>query len=151
MSSNRKQRRGISLMMVTAVIAVASVMGLAMLSSSVLQSEASSSQGGSVQADGLAESGVDLGIYYLQNLNKWGAAPWPTATLSVGGTYGPVNQNLGAAIPGSFDLKIQRLTTTQYLVSATGNGVSSLGTIQRTLSATVDVNYFNYGASATNA
>jgi len=122
-----------------------------MLSSSTLQAQASSSQNGAVQADALSESGVNLGLYYLQNLNKWGAAPWPTATLAVGGTYGPVNQNLGAAIPGTFDLKIQRITPTQYVVTSTGNGVSSLGTIQRTLTATVDVNYFNYGVSATNA
>ena len=52
MATNRSKRPGFSLMMVTAVVAVAAVLGLAILTSNTLQVQASSSQDRVVQAHG---------------------------------------------------------------------------------------------------
>jgi hypothetical protein len=137
-------------MMVTAVVAVASVLGLAILSSSTLQAEASANHDQSAHADGLAESGINLGLYYLQNLNDAAKCPMP-ALANPGGTYAKTGQSLGAAVPGTFDLTVKRLSGNQYTLTATGNATATWGTVQRTLTATVDVNYFPYALTATNA
>jgi hypothetical protein len=137
-------------MMVTAVVAVASVMGIAILSSSALQTEVSSNQDQATRADGLAESGVAVGLYYLQNLNDSTKCPMPVLT-NPGGVYTKVGQSLGTAVAGTFDLTITRLSSTRYSVTSTGNATSSKGTVQRSLTATVEVNYFPYALTATNA
>ena len=137
-------------MMVTAVVAVASVMGIAILSSSALQGEVSSNQDQATRADGLAESGIAVGLYYLQNLNDSTKCPMPVLT-NPGGVYTKVGQSLGTAVSGTFDLTITRLSSTRYTVTSTGNATSSKGTVQRSLTATVEVNYFPYALTATNA
>jgi Tfp pilus assembly protein PilX len=150
MPNNRSKRRGFSLMMVTAVVAVASVMGIAILSSSALQAEASSNQDQAARADGLAESGIALGLYYLQNLNDPTKCPMPVLT-NPGGVYTKLGQGLGTAVSGTFDLTITRLASNRYTVKSTGNATSTRGTVQRSLTATVEVNYFPYALTATNA
>jgi Tfp pilus assembly protein PilX len=150
MIANRSKRRGFSLMMVTAVIAVASVMGIAILSSSALQAEASSNQDQAARADNLAGSGIAVGLYYLQNLNDAGKCPMPALT-NPGGVYSKLGQGVGAAVPGTFDLTVTRLTSNRYTVASTGYATSALGTVQRSRSATVEVNYFPYALAATNA
>jgi hypothetical protein len=150
MTHDRSKRPGFSLMMVTAVIAVASVMGIAILSSSALQAEASSNQDQAIRADSLAGSGINIGLYYLQNLNDSTKCPMPTLT-NPGGVYSKLGQSLGAAVPGTFDLTITRVASNRYTVSSTGYATSPLGTVQRTLTATVEVNYFPYALTATNA
>jgi hypothetical protein len=150
MTPKRTRRRGISLMMVTAVVAVASVLGLAILSSSTLQAEAAGNQDLGVQADGLAESAVAVGLYYLQNLNDSSKCLMPTLA-NPGGTFTTKNQPLGTGIPGRYDLTVKRLSDTRYAVTGTGNATASWGTISRTLTANVDVNYFPQVLCATNA
>ena len=150
MVKQRSKRRGFSLMMVTVVVAIASVMGIAILSSSALQAEASSNQDQAICADGLAESGIAVGLYYLQNLNDSTKNPMPVLT-NPGGVYTKTGQSLGTSVSGTFDLTITRLSSTRYTVMSTGNATSTRGTVQRTLTATVDVNYFPYALTATNA
>src|SRR4051794_10174844 len=150
MNGNRSKRRGFSLMMVTAVIAVASVMGIAILSSSALQAEASSNQDQAARADNLAGSGIAVGLYYLQNLNDAGKCPMPALT-NPGGVYSKLGQGVGATVPGTFDLTVTRLSSNRYTVASTGYATSALGTVQRSRSATVEVNYFPYALAATNA
>jgi Tfp pilus assembly protein PilX len=150
MRNDRCKRRGFSLMMVTAVIAVASVMGIAILSSSALQAEASSNQDQATRADGLAESGIAVGLYYLQNLNDSTKCPMPVLA-NPGGVYTKTGQGLGAAVAGTFDLTVTRVASNRYTVSSTGKATGAQGTVQRTLTATVEVNYFPYALTATNA
>jgi cytoskeletal protein CcmA (bactofilin family) len=150
MNTNRTQRRGISFMLVTAVVAVASVLGLAILSSSTLQSEAAGNQDLGVHADGFAESAVSIGIYYLENLSDSSKCPMPTLA-NPGGTYTKTAQSLGSGVPGTYDLTIKRLSDTRYSVTGTGYATASWGTVSRTLSADVDVNYFPFALNATNA
>jgi hypothetical protein len=137
-------------MMVTAVVAGASVLGLAILSSSALQSEAAGNQDLGIQADGMAESAVAVGLYYLQNLSDSGKCPMPTL-VNPGGTYTRTGQSLGSGVPGTYDLTVKRLSDTRYTVTGTGNATAPWGTISRTLTTDVDVNYFPYALCATNA
>jgi Tfp pilus assembly protein PilX len=150
MLNNRPKRRGFSLIMVTAVVAVASVMGIAILSSSALQAEVSSNQDQATRADGLAESGIAVALYYLQNLNDSTKCPMPVLT-NPGGVYTKLGQSLGTAVSGTFDLTVTRLSSNRYTVTSTGKATSSQGTVQRSLTATVEVNYFPYALTATNA
>jgi Tfp pilus assembly protein PilX/cytoskeletal protein CcmA (bactofilin family) len=150
MLKNRSKRRGFSLMMVTAVVAVASVMGIAILSSSALQADASSNQDQATRADGLAESGIAVGLYYLQNLNDSTKCPMPVLT-NPGGVYTKLGQSLGTGVSGTYDLTITRLSSNRYTITSTGNATSARGAVQRSLTATVEVNYFPYALTATNA
>jgi Tfp pilus assembly protein PilX len=150
MNTDRTQRRGISLMMVIAVVAVASVLGLAILSSSALQAEVASNQDQGVHADGMAESGVAIGIYYLQNLADSSKCPMPTLA-NPGGKYTMTGQQLGNTVPGTYDLTVTRISDNRYTVSSTGKATTPSGTVSRTLTATVDVNYFPFALNATNA
>jgi hypothetical protein len=58
--------RGFALLMVVAVIAIASILGYVMLSTASLQNHAGSNQVKMLSADYLAESGLNIAMYYLQ-------------------------------------------------------------------------------------
>jgi len=66
----RPARRGVALLLVLGVVVMASVLGYAMLSSAAMQKQATTSAGAIAGAQGMAESGVNLAIYYLQNPGK---------------------------------------------------------------------------------
>jgi len=68
-------RRGVALMLVMGVIVVAAVLGYAMLSHASLTQQVSANSTQTVAAQGMAESGVNLAIYYLQNPEKWKEYP----------------------------------------------------------------------------
>src|SRR5258705_1476248 len=110
MRSQRSQRRGVSLLMVMAVVAIATVMGMAILASNTLQAEASANQDHAWQADAMAESGVNLGLYYLQNLGDSDPTKCPAGVSSLGvpppsnTPYTKNNVSLGATTDGRFDL-----------------------------------------------
>lgn len=149
MTTNRYRSKGLSLMMVTAVVAVASVMGIAILSSNTLQAEASSNQDQVVQADALAESGVNLVMYYLQNLNDTTKCPATLSNMAINGTsYTQSSVSLGASVPGTFDLQVAHPSANRYTITSTGK--SSVSNVTRKLVVTADVNYFAYGMSAPN-
>jgi Tfp pilus assembly protein PilX len=57
------RQRGIALMMVVFAIAIATVLGMAILASSSMQTQVKGNILAAAQADCLAESGVNLGIY----------------------------------------------------------------------------------------
>ena len=76
-----RRRQGMALVMVITVVAVAAVMGYAMLANNTLQSRVGSNAKLGAQADSLAESGIQIAMYKLQNLSE----------RDVGnGLYGPV-------------------------------------------------------------
>jgi len=136
-------------MMVTAVVAVAAVLGLAILSSNALQVEASSSQDRVVQADALAESAVNTGLYYLQNLNDSAKCPMPALSIN-GSAYTETNKSLGASVAGTYDLSVARIADNQYRIVGTGKATTSSSTVQRRLTAVANINYYTYGASVPN-
>ena len=63
---HERHSRGFALLVVVAVVALASVLGFVMLSSATLQNRASANQGRLTSADYLAESGLNIAMYYLQ-------------------------------------------------------------------------------------
>lgn len=154
MRHTRKQRRGISLMLVTAFVAVASVLGLALLSSASLQSAATRNQDLVVQADGLAESGVNLGTYWVQNVGDTTKVPSNVAALNVGESTTQNNLSIKNT-PGKFDVTVSRLSYNRYQVSAKGKSTTTDTTdhdsANRPMTAQVDANFFGYAISATNA
>lgn len=62
----RQPRRGVALVMVVMVVALATVLGYVMLSTATLQHHAGSNQTKLLSADYLAESGLNIAMYYLQ-------------------------------------------------------------------------------------
>jgi hypothetical protein len=141
--------------MVMTVVAVATVMGMAILASNTLQAEASSNQDQAWQADAMAESGINLGLYYLQNLGDSDASKCPAAISALGvpppsnTPYTATNLNVGASTSGRFDLTIDRVSRYRYTLAATGRSAVS-GGVTRNMGATVDVNYYGYAMIATN-
>ncbi|HYE21183.1 MAG TPA: hypothetical protein VEA69_22240 [Tepidisphaeraceae bacterium] len=137
---DRPRRRGVSLVMVTALVATASVMAMAVLSNSTLQATASAGQTTVVQADALAESAMNKGLYYLQNVDN---AKCP-ATIAAMGTYTENDQTLGNSVDGKFHLVVKGVGTGKWEITATGIANATSGPITRKLVSTVEANYFGY-------
>lgn len=78
------RRRGVALLLVLGVVIMASVLGYAMLSSAAMSKQASHNAAVSASAQGIAESGVNLALYYLQNP---GHSPTYPATYPQTETY----------------------------------------------------------------
>jgi hypothetical protein len=151
MNATQHRSKGLSLILVTATVAVASVMGIAILSSNALQVEASTNQDKAVQADALSESGVNLAMYYLQNISDSSKCPAGLSGLAVNGTpYTSLNNSLGASVSGTFDIQVSHTSTNQYKIVSIGKATVSGSTIKRTITGTVDLNYYGYGISAPN-
>jgi hypothetical protein len=66
MRPRRRAERGIAYLLVMIAVAAAAVMGWAMLSVSSLRAQVDVNALDGVEADGLAESGANLAIYYLR-------------------------------------------------------------------------------------
>ncbi|MEO6434398.1 MAG: hypothetical protein ABIP55_01380 [Tepidisphaeraceae bacterium] len=107
-SRNTRRRKGLALMLVVAVVAIASVLGFVMLSSASLQNTAGSNQVKLSGAEYAAESGINIAMYYLQypdqapSLNAGGYWPGTTTdlamadrvTLSIGVTRDASNEKV---------------------------------------------------------
>ena len=141
----RARRAGFSMMMVIAVVAVAAVLGMALLSSNTLQAKASHGRVSVAQAESLAESGLNRALYYLQNHNDPAKCPF---SIPVGGSYSEGNVSLGSAVKGTYDLTIERRSQNRYWVKATGKTPSPQGVgLRKTVTAYVDLNYTLYAMS----
>jgi Tfp pilus assembly protein PilX len=135
-------RSGIALAIVVTVMAVAAVLGYAMLSGSAVQAVASANAINNAIADAQAESGIHLAMYYL--LNPTHAPGYSTAS----GWYWTGASNItfatsatpAASMPGSVTVTVSSAGTNLYNVTAVGSsGVSSAGggAVTRTITATV--------------
>ncbi|HYO07440.1 MAG TPA: hypothetical protein VER17_00580 [Tepidisphaeraceae bacterium] len=104
-----RRRRGVALMLVIGAVAIAAILGAAMLSTATLQNRAGANRGRSSCADYLGESGLNLALYYLQYPEKapgyvaGGSWYWP-------GTGGPIAINSGVA--GTVAVTVTRATDT---------------------------------------
>lgn len=154
-------RCGVALMLVMGVIIVAAVLGYAMLSHASLTQQVSANSSQSAAAQGMAESGVNLAIYYLQNPDK--APDYPTTypdteAYDRQGKYwtGTDGQfvDFGSPSIGSVKVTVTRtnpLIRWQYDVVAVGRSAGSA--LERTVNATVylDSAYkFEHAAQFTN-
>src|SRR5262245_46102234 len=120
---NRKQlrlqrHRGIALLLVLAAVALAALMGLAMLSNASLSAQISGNAARSASAEYMAESAIQTAAYYLQYPSKMPAA-WGN---HAGHTIYVTDQSLTGA-EGSFDLDVTTTATADvYNIAATGRG-----------------------------
>ena len=71
-----KREHGLALMLVMAVIGVASLIGMAMLSNASLQAQAASNHERASVAGYMAESGIQAAGYYLQRNLSGMPATW---------------------------------------------------------------------------
>src|SRR5438045_3403998 len=110
---NRKPR-GMALMLVVILISIATVMGYALLATSSMQAQISNTTVMAASADSLAESGVNLAMYYLQN-------PL-TAPLTPGQSFwhGDTGISLGSTVVGTCDVSVTQLTPLTYQIVSTG-------------------------------
>ncbi len=91
MTARRKQHpRGLALLLVVMVLALASTLGYVMLSGVTLQNRAAANQVRLSTADYLAESGLNLAMYYLQN-------PTLAPSLNASGYWGGTGGDLAIA------------------------------------------------------
>ncbi len=132
--------------MVIIVMAVASVLGMAMLSAGSLQADVSASTVKAAQADALAESGVQLAMYYLQHPSD---AP-------TGFPTGPLTTAINSGVPGTVTVSIAPVTgqSSQYIITSIGSSqADATATIRRSVAAAVTVNkiYQFNAASGFNA
>src|SRR5688572_28167986 len=91
--------RGFALVQVLVVVGIVAVMGLAMLSSSALQVQQGLNAQLAAEADTLAESGVNLAMYYLQH-------PTRAPQLKTGYWPGGSDLKLGAGKRGAADVSV---------------------------------------------
>jgi Tfp pilus assembly protein PilX len=132
MNAARSKHHGLALMLVLAVIAVAALIGIAMLSSASLQAQVGNASRRVAQADTLAESAAQAAIYYLQYPAKmpvtW-AGTDPHVMSVHGGTL--------PGCPGSFDLDVVRTgKLCNYYITAIGYGEGA-NAVTRMITASV--------------
>lgn len=123
--------------LVIMVMATAAVMGYAMLASNSLQGQVSHSGVQSIAAANLAESGVNLAMYYLQK-------PAKAPSLTNGYWPGQSNITFGKAMSGSASVTVSKVAnlTNTYDVVSIGRAVGNDGsTVTRKITARVKVNY----------
>jgi hypothetical protein len=139
-----------ALITVLLVLSFACVMGMGMLSASALQGQMAISTQAAARAEYLAESGVNLAMYYLQYPNAspkaWSDPFW------TGGN----NISLGDSVDGSVSVSIALVSTTgfqsNYKIIATGNVLRGGQSFSRVTTAVVQVDYeFKVDSSASFA
>jgi hypothetical protein len=146
-------RRGVAMLLVLGVIVMGSVLGYAMLSSAALQRQISANASATAGAQGMAESGVNLAIYYLNSIDK--APTYPAAYPGTeeydrlwkywNGTR-DANGNLvwvdfGSPAIGSVMVDVRRRNPAkrwEYEIESWGRGPGSA--VTRRVKATVQVN-----------
>jgi cytoskeletal protein CcmA (bactofilin family) len=120
------------MILVLIVVASASLMGWAVLASTSIGSQIASSAQTNLQRKYLAESGVELAIYYLQHPT---ASPVGLTTSSDwGNLHYPGETGIRLPpMPGTIDVKVESIGNGTYQVVSTG----TLGGISQTITAEV--------------
>jgi hypothetical protein len=146
-------RRGMALMLVVAVIALASVLGLVMLSSATLANRSSANQGRLLSGEYLAQSGINLALYYLQYPDRA-----PLYQINSDGYWAGTagEQAIASSVDGTVNVTVTRDSSNPWVYEVVSTGTSGTQAetqITRTTGARVlvrsgwDVDYagaFNY-------
>ncbi|MGB7161413.1 MAG: hypothetical protein WBD40_25365 [Tepidisphaeraceae bacterium] len=140
-------RRGVAMLLVLGVIAMAAVLGYAMLASASLQKQVGANAAASVGAQGMAESGANLAIYYLQYPEEW--TNYPTtyteqAKYDRDGTFwtGTNGQfvEVGSPAVGSMKVKVTRDQVLRWKYKIESIGRAAGNSLERKVTATVWIN-----------
>jgi hypothetical protein len=137
-----RTRRGVALLLVLVLMTLCSVMAYAMLANASVQAQVAGNDTAGVQADAVAEAGIELAMYYLQY-------PSHAASLAAQSGNFPPYWTGGSGI--SFKNAGGTATVTVATYGTAGNqwSVTSKGTVttnnggslSKTVSAVVQVNY----------
>ena len=137
------QRRGVAMLLVLGVVVMGSVLGYAMLSSAAMTKQTSTNAAVTASAQGMAESGVNLAAYYLQNPDK--APNYPTTYADTPNWFWPGTNGqfieMGSPAVGSIKVNVTRVTQNgrwRYLVDAVGRTPGN--SLERSAKATLQVN-----------
>jgi hypothetical protein len=129
-------------MLVVILMALASVMAYALLAGQTLQAVAASYPATQVQADALAESGLELAMYYLQHPKN---APSLTPMSGTVPAYWTGNSSITfSGLSGSANVAVTPDGTSGTLFNVTSIGSAAApggGTLTKTVSAIVQVSY----------
>jgi len=135
MIQTKRKPHGLALMLVIALLAAGTLVGLAMLSTATLQAQVAHGVETSTAADYLAESAVQTAAYYLQRDRAKMPASWSTTP---GYAIHATNVTV-SGISGSFDVSaVATGITDEYQISATGRSSGST-TVTRTASSKMRV------------
>lgn len=119
-------------MLVVLAIGLATIMSVAVLASTSLHLQVEANILAAAQANSLAESGVNVGIYYLQH-------PADAPLLNSSGFYPGQNAvGFGADVPGTANISVTNVGTNTYDVTAVASTTAS-SQLTRSLSARVYV------------
>ncbi len=124
------------MVMVLVLVSLASVLSYALLSSQSMMTQASSNSYRAAQTDALAESGIQLASYYLQN-------PASAPVLNSDGYYpGQTGVSLGSAVEGTVDIVVTKIDNSTFDIASTSHyGTTSSSPLARSLGARASVQY----------
>jgi Tfp pilus assembly protein PilX len=140
-------RRGLALLLVMGAVAVVAILSYSMLASATLSNRAGANQAKATSAEFLAESGVNLAMYYLQYPERAPGYPSNPSTISSGSWYWPGTNGaiaLNNSLSGTVSVTVTPATSGgsaipwTYEVVSTGNSGGS-NPITRTTGARVYV------------
>src|SRR5687768_10868605 len=136
-----QQPRGFALLLVVATLALMSGLSYAMLAAATLQNRTGGNQSRLMTADYLAESGLNLAMYYLQYPDR---APGYDTNFAGLGYWGGTGGNLAisSSIDGTVNVTVTRDATdswTYEVVSVASANGSSATTVTKTTGARIYV------------
>lgn len=129
------RRRGAALMVVMIVVAVATVLGFAMVSASALQSQTAGNLRYVTTAEYLADSGAQLAYYYLQY-------PSASPVAMPNGYYpGQTGVSFGSSVAGTADVSVSYDSAAdRYTITSVGKASTPGGTtVNKRVTATIAV------------
>src|ERR1700722_15676170 len=134
--ASRKFRSGMALAAVLAVLAAVTILGLAILSNAALEAQIGRNQSQMARVDYLAESGVNLALYYLQYPGKA-----PAGSLNTAGYWpGTTGITIDTGVTGTVNVAVTAPSANTYqIVSQSFSGDST--PLSRTITAVAKVNY----------
>ena len=127
------------MLLVLSVVAVAAVLGYAMLSVTSLQRQVEANQRRGPEAESLAESGINLATYYLLHPESAPGYPgWANVNWYWPGTGGPIG--FGAALGGTVNVVVTKVAATSWEYEITSTGVAASSAVSRTVKQRVYLN-----------
>ena len=119
------KRRGVALLLVVAMLALAGVLAYSLLASSSIAAESAAHARATVVADLMAESGVSLALHYLRHPQD---SPVPLINGASGDWHYPGQSNVG--IDGeSFSVQVSNIAIATYEIYSVGRSRDADGNV----------------------
>jgi Tfp pilus assembly protein PilX len=135
-----REHRGFALLLVLIFMAVATVMAYAMLDNAAIQQQATAGQASASQAEALAESGIELAMYYLQHPTNAPSRVAATSSIPAYWSGGTSISFTGMSGTATVAVAPSGTSGTLWTISSTGSSSLEGITNTKTLTATAQVN-----------